>query len=559
MMQQGLASLAPAQQGMAPGQAAPQPVLPQQQSATPQAVTGTLERLPPQQLLSMYNNPQDMTPKWAVATAYAKAIEQARLMQMAQGQSAMAQSAAQAQQPPVVQQIMSQPMPAAQGGIMQGYAGGGAVAFERGGRVQHFANGSDPFGLMSDPAAYLAADTLRVETAQRNEQIRALQEQLAFLEQAGAPQAAAVRAQLERLQGKMPQAVATEAASETQRLKARPTGIMGQIAPAVPRPGAGRPTAAPAAAPAAQSGVAGLMGPEIDPGLLGMRNAVAERQEAIRNAAKTPEAVLQARAGIDTLLKDIVESRRAEEQRMQTRAEKTLEEARARAKASPLDDPVFLGQIIGGMRGAKRFGEAVSGAAVGAGQAQEARNKALQAAEERYELSRKDVFNLANLRQQVQLDQAKLVEARASGDAEKAVKAALDLAQSKEALAKFTFETQEKLAERGFKERELAQRGDIAREQMANALKVAGMQADRTPAEVRLMEWLRDPKNKALYEEVQSSKRAEDRLLKLYEIYTKNKLTLGNMSFEEFAAGLQGAGAGNAGVPPPGAVRLKGQ
>ena len=100
-------------------------------------------------------------------------------------------------------------------------------------------------------------------------------------------------------------------------------------------------------------------------------------------------------------------------------------------------------------------------------------------------------------------------------------------------------------------QRRLTERGqDItqqtAREQMANAVKVAGMQADRTPAEVRLMEWLRNPENKKLYESIQSSKREDDRLLKLYEIYTKNKLTLGNMSFEEFASGLKGASAGGA-------------
>jgi hypothetical protein len=101
----------------------------------------------------------------------------------------------------------------------------------------------------------------------------------------------------------------------------------------------------------------------------------------------------------------------------------------------------------------------------------------------------------------------------------------------------------------GLEERKLAQQGQIAREQMANALKVAGMQADRTPAEVRLMEWLRNPENKKLYESIQASKRAEDRNLKLYEIYMKNKPLLGDMSFEDFAAGLkEGAGASGAGA-----------
>jgi hypothetical protein len=92
---------------------------------------------------------------------------------------------------------------------------------------------------------------------------------------------------------------------------------------------------------------------------------------------------------------------------------------------------------------------------------------------------------------------------------------------------------------------------DIAsREREGAANRGVQREIDRTPAEVRLMEWLRIPENRKLYDSVNSSKRAEDRELKLYEIYMKNKLLLGDMSFETFAAGLPsasgatGAGAG---------------
>ena len=382
-MQQGLASLPP-QQGMAPGQAAPQQVLPQPQSITPQAMTGTLEKLPPQQLLAMYNNPQDMTPKWAVATAYAKAIEQARLMQMAQGQSAMAQSAAQGQQPPVAQQIMSQPIPAAQGGIMQGYAGGGAVAFQSGGRVQHFANGSDPFGLMSDPAAYLAADTLRVETAQRNEQIRALQEQLAFLEQAGAPQAAAVRAQLERLQGKMPQAVATEVASETQRLKARPTGIMGQSTAApqpAPRPDAGRPAAAPVPAPQPDA----LSGIE-ERG----RKGIAALQDVYRKQGELDPELMRLRGAA-------YESAQGIAQRRERDRLAALEAAQKAATAPLMDNQEALLRLAGAIGGKMRFGEALGAMAGAAGGIRGEQRKALEVAqrESRAEQNAIDQLNQA--------------------------------------------------------------------------------------------------------------------------------------------------------------------
>lgn len=87
--------------------------------------------------------------------------------------------------------------------------------------------------------------------------------------------------------------------------------------------------------------------------------------------------------------------------------------------------------------------------------------------------------------------------------------------------------------------------------------KIAGMQS--VPAEIKLLEWMRDPRNKKLYEEAQSLKREDDRMAKLYEVYTKNKMQLGDMSFEEFVAGFKvGAGAtGAMTAPPAGAVREK--
>lgn len=164
-MMQGITTLPGAQQGnqqapQAPGQAAQFQAMPAKQGGIAPPITAPLEKLPPQQLLSMYNNPQDTTPKWAVATAYAKAVEQARLMQMAQGQSAMAQGQAQAQQPPVAQQVMMQPVPqetqfARHGGIMHGYAGGGAVAFQSGGGI------ADPFSMTPEEVKKLAQRMLR--------------------------------------------------------------------------------------------------------------------------------------------------------------------------------------------------------------------------------------------------------------------------------------------------------------------------------------------------------------------------------------------------------------
>ncbi len=151
--QQGLASLPQAQQGPMqggpmqgpmPGQAPQQMpgMMPQQGAPTPGAMTGSLKSMPLDQLKMMYMNPQPNSPPlWAVISALAEKQKEAQAMQMAQGQQAMAQNAQMQQEPPVAAQVMQsaeqmqEPVMAAQGGMLQGYAGGGAVAFRDAGVV----------------------------------------------------------------------------------------------------------------------------------------------------------------------------------------------------------------------------------------------------------------------------------------------------------------------------------------------------------------------------------------------------------------------------------------
>jgi len=152
--QQGLASLPQAQQGPMqggpmqgpmPGQAPMQQMpgmMPQQGAPTPGAMTGSLKNMPLEQLRMLYQNPQPGSPPlWAVISALAEKQKEAQAMQAAQGQQVMAQNQQMQQQPPVAAQVvqaaeqMGEPVMAAQGGMMQGYAGGGAVAFTSGGDV----------------------------------------------------------------------------------------------------------------------------------------------------------------------------------------------------------------------------------------------------------------------------------------------------------------------------------------------------------------------------------------------------------------------------------------
>lgn len=485
-MMQGISTLPGAQQApqQAPGQAMPFQATPQQQPQTPQAMTGQLQNLPPQQLLQMFANPADKTPKWAVVTAYAKAIEQQRLMEAASGQQAMQQGQMQAQQPPVAAQVMMQrpTQMARHGGIMHGYAGGGAVAFEDGGRVQRFSPGGLTTGFAPDYQAMRAvginispydSPEVRADKIRRFEEFRRTgqvppprQEEPEFRAEGASPEEMAgssvvqkprssiidlltpnvrnVASQVAKgVSGDRPNFYGEEIYGEPRRSSAQsaaqatetperfkdtrqiPVGIATPPSP---------PTRVAAATGQAAAPSRGFPAPQESPDL---RRRIDDANRIAREQAKLTDEERAARGGLDALSAQIIAERRAEEARRLAQAESRMGEARTRATRSPLDDIAFLGQMIEGTRGAKRFGEGLAGAASGAGRAQAAREEALRKAEEKYDLSRNEIANLANLRQQVQMDQAKLVDARATRDADKIRAAEMQAAASQVELAKY--------------------------------------------------------------------------------------------------------------------------
>ena len=120
---QGIQSLMPGQ-----AQQAPMPgMMPKPGASTPPAVVAGLERLPSQQLLQMYSQ----KPSLQILAALDKAYKREELGQSMRGQQAM-----QAVQPgTVADQVVSQ---ISNRGIAQ-FSGGGAVAFQSGGRTFGFA------------------------------------------------------------------------------------------------------------------------------------------------------------------------------------------------------------------------------------------------------------------------------------------------------------------------------------------------------------------------------------------------------------------------------------
>jgi hypothetical protein len=98
-----------------------------------------------------------------------------------------------------------------------------------------------------------------------------------------------------------------------------------------------------------------------------------------------------------------------------------------------------------------------------------------------------------------------------------------------------------------------------ARAAEGKANREAQREVDRTPAEVRLMEWLRDPENRKLFSEVQGIKQAPKTRQELMEQWSKNFMLQQKFpDFNDFVMVMGAASAAAPGsVPPPGAVKLK--
>lgn len=506
---QGISALPGAPQ--APGQAAPVGVMPPQQPRTPAAWTAQLEQMDPGKLWQLFSDPLDDTPKWAIASAYAKAVEERRLDDAAKGQAVMQQAQAQAQQPPVVVGVMSQPLTppepppepptqfARHGGIMHGYASGGPV--------QRFANGPGPQGVQQIPgwqdpefdeeglprgrderARIMAQNEALLAGYRRAEEYKKLIRQKQDIARAQAmplPEPTLV----ERMEQFYRPRSSTQAVSGVESLPAfRPSQNYGDAMPAAPaaqaaapapRPGPARNSgiaaAAQAAAPA--SGVAGLMGPEINPYLLMRREAQQQEADILKKIGEPTPEVLEARKSFDALMKEIIGEHRADETQRGERAQARFNEARARAAVPTLEDYQALGEMVAGSRGSKRFGEALSGAVVGGTRAKAAQQEALRRAEERRDAALDDVAKLAGLRRQLQIDQARAIETRASGDVRLRQETALKAAESRRKLAEFEADMADKAEGRSIDRARLALTEREGAAGRANALAIANIQA----------------------------------------------------------------------------------
>ena len=407
------------QQGPMPGQAPQQMpgMMPQQGAPTPGAMTGSLKSMPLDQLKMMYMNPQPNSPPlWAVISALAEKQKEAQAMQMAQGQQAMAQNAQMQQQPPVAAQVMQaaeqmpEPVMAAYGGEMQGYAGGGAVAFQTAGAV--------PPGLMNpdvDEDGLPRGKDERERVIDYNNKIRAAYEQQMKSKAATAPRTAAPsmqdiagamsgRRQLEQFyKPRNPEAYTPEAmayrVSGMSPADALGRGMAAEsVTPQAARQAAPQPSATafditspqsinalrmaaqdtslPEAERAdlrrriammedqrpAPTGVAALAKPQatLTPEEL---KVFADREAAIQARRNLPPEVLSGRQGISALAAENLKTQRAEAEQFGTEARQRRDEAMARAGRNIFSDPASLLALAGSID--TRRGQGIGSAARG--------------------------------------------------------------------------------------------------------------------------------------------------------------------------------------------------
>lgn len=471
---QGIQSLMQApqgqgQQGPMPGQAPMQPMqgmMPQQGAPTPGAMTGSLKNMPLDQLKMLYQNPQAGSPPlWAVISALAEKQKEAQAMQAAQGQQAMAQNAQMQQQPPVAAQVMQaadqmkDPVMAAYGGEMHGYAGGGAVSFQKGGdtEVERI--------LKKGPYE---------RTPEENEILRAAG--IGVTRQQGLPEGgflSRINKGLESLIGRTAP-VPEETASYDHE------GRMGLTSkPVPPAPAPMQPARRPPAGnkpPTMSQGLGGLMSGVEQTGTPAPDTLSDIEAGGIRDI-KAMQDVIRQQGAVDPRLAELREAAYKSSQGIAERRERDrqamLEAAQKTSSASLFDNQEALLRMAGALGGAKRFGEGLSKVAGEAGAIKGEQRKELQRVQglAREEQNAIDQLNQALADKRV-ADMTGDVSQRRQADLEVA-KAQLKVTDLRSGIQKERATEADRAEQRRLTERGQNVQQQTAREQMANALKVA--------------------------------------------------------------------------------------
>jgi hypothetical protein len=506
---QGIQSLMPGQ-----AQQAPMP-MPQQSSSTPGAMTGSLKNMPMEQLKMLFQNPQPGSPPlWAVISALAEKQKEAQAVQAAMGQGAMAQNAQMQQQPPVAAQVVQ----AAQGGIMQGYAGGGAVAF---------AGGTGPEGLPQENPEDLSDDPnlpLRERMARAQRRMALSRQQgvgRSFAERFPAPVESTTDTgdELSRMLGRAPAPVPmsmrdTRSVTPATVAAARNLGI-GQ-----PQQRQQRQEAAQAAPMASATGITSTLSPE-------EARLFEERKAALEARKRLPPELLEGRTGLAKLMQENLAAQRAEAKTFGDEARAARDAAIARSQRSLLDDPQALLAMAGAIdpRRGRSIGSLAQGAAGVLGQ----RQAAAEAARKEYATSQQTERMLqANIRQGNMLE-AQRVQALLEGEYNRANQIDDAINQNAAERAKLERSVQEKQFQQAMEGRKVAADEGRTRAAMISAGKPNEMDValNQPEAYARLL--------KARAEATQARVSPEERRAATMERYADNWEKLDVMQKSELA------------------------
>jgi len=481
MMQQGIQSLMPGQASQAPMPG----MMPQQGAPTPAAEIARYNGLQLPQLIALFQR----QPSGVLLGKITKELEAQKLRSQQAGQQAMAAAAQQrgTVKDDVMAEVAQTPVMAAQGGIMQGYAGGGAVAFSPGGSTTY-----EPF---------------RQKIAEYQDAIKQLRAAAQSGDSASAARYAQVvqtlRQQLEPKLTEVARYKSSEAEAPAQVAKIFEQGIptaaravaptpstpdlMGEsLAPAAPSP---KPSPAPVAPPSSKTGIAqprsrpqGATPVEALQGLgsfveqtgtpppdrlsqLESSNIAGIRalQDAIRQQGTVDPELAKLREAAYKSSQDIAARRERDRQAMLESGQKQYD-----------DITDLLIGAAGGAKG-KTSGEVLSGAVGGAGAARTAKRAEFQKVKE---ASRQEQNAIDNLNQAL----ADKRVADLSGDVDKRREAARRVAEAELKVVEFGMTAEKERAaeaDRVEKNRLTAQgqllQQQTAREQMANLMALERM------------------------------------------------------------------------------------
>lgn len=495
----GIASLMP-QQGQMPGQAqqAPLPgMMPKPGAATPTAEISQYAGMGLEELVALFQQRPS-------SVLLSKIEEETKAQQMraaAQNQNAMAQAQ---QQPGTVKdmaigkalQVMRPTQMAAHGGIMHGYAGGGAVAFENGGRTFGYAPDYElarKYGIDLSP---YDAPEVRADKIKRARAMADFEEQRKSFGEIPTEASVARDAVLQQAY-----------ASPSRARDVLRTGITAAPTkpPVPPAQPARRP---PTAAKPQGQGVASLMSGVEQTGTPApdTLSDIESKGIADINALKN---VLGKQGAVDPELMKLREAAYKSSQGIAERRERDrlamLEAAQKASSASLFDNQEALLRMAGALGGAKRFGEGLSKVAGEAGTIKGEQRKELQRVQDiaRQEQNAIDTLNQALADKRV-ADMTGDVNQRRDAD-RKVAEAQLKVTELRSGIQKERAAEADRAAQR-----EIGRRTAGAQEKQAEAAMIsarARADSDVASQRIALQAMRADPNYAAIVKELTEAKK----------------------------------------------------